>query len=79
MNRKEKYTETTISACEPIADSAVMECPPFDKIIGVGPQSIEELSDDIRLAEREMKDSSQWDSFSNFMTNFKQTHAAWFK
>ena len=51
----------------------------YDKIDGIGPQSVKELIDDVRLAEKEMKDPNQWDSLSNFMISFKQTHAAWFK
>lgn len=51
----------------------------YDKIDGIGPQSVKELIDDLRSAEKEMKDPDQWDSLSNFMIGFKQTHAAWFK
>lgn len=45
----------------------------------IGPQSVEEMYADLSVAEKEMKDPQQWDTLNNFMTGFKQTHAAWFK
>ena len=51
----------------------------YDKIAGIGPQSVEEMYADLSVAEKEMKDPQQWDTLNNFMTRFKQTHATWFK
>jgi hypothetical protein len=47
--------------------------------LDIGPQSVEEMYADLSVAEKEMKDPQQWDTLNNFMTGFKQTHAAWFK
>ena len=71
-------------AGEPTADSALVEqntcvLPNYDKIMGVGSQSVKELHDDLSLAEKEMKDSAQWDTLNNFLTGFKQAHSSWFK
>ncbi len=51
----------------------------FDRIDGVGPCSCQELLDDIKLAEKEMGDMTQWSSLNSFLDGFKQSHAAWFK
>ncbi len=51
----------------------------YDKIIGVGPQSVDELMEDLKQAERDMKNPNQWDTLDNFLTHFKQSHAEWFK
>ncbi len=51
----------------------------YDKIIGVGPQSVDELMEDLKQAERDMKNPNQWDTLDNFLSNFKQSHAEWFK
>ena len=70
--------------CEPASDNAMLEYASpllenYDKIAGIGPQSVEEMYADLSVAEKEMKDPQQWDTLNNFMTGFKQTHAAWFK
>lgn len=53
--------------------------PNYDKIVGVGPQSLEELREDLKQAEREMKDPEKWDTLESFLASFKQSHAAWFR
>ena len=70
--------------CEPASDNAMLEYASpllenYDKIADIGPQSVEEMYADLRVAEKDMKDPQQWDTLKNFMTGFKQTHAAWFK
>ena len=51
----------------------------YDKIDGVGPQSVEELLSDLKEAERDLKSSDQWGSLDGFLAEFKQSHAAWLK
>lgn len=84
MKNEDNNMETTAwAACEPVVDSVAVECDPiignYDGITGVGPQSLEELREDLDNVERELKDPNQWDTLKNFMTHFKQTHSAWFK
>ena len=76
--------ESVGMCCEPAMDNAMLEqesplLANYDKIEGIGPQSVDEMCADLRIAEKEMKDPQQWDTLNNFMTVFKQTHAAWFK
>ncbi|MBQ8065796.1 MAG: hypothetical protein IJ144_04010 [Prevotella sp.] len=53
--------------------------PNYDKIKGIGPQSVDDLMEDLKQVERDMKDPNQWDSLENFLVSFKQTHASWFR
>lgn len=50
-----------------------------DRINGVGPQSVDELMEDLKQAARDMRNPNQWDTLDNFLTTFKQSHAEWFK
>lgn len=51
----------------------------YDRINGVGPQSVDELMEDLKQAARDMRNPNQWDTLDNFLTTFKQSHAEWFK
>ena len=51
----------------------------YDRINGVGPQSVNELMEDLKQTERDMRNLNQWDTLDNFLTTFKQSHAEWFK
>jgi hypothetical protein len=51
----------------------------YDKISGVGPQSVDELKADLKRAERDMKAAEEWDTLDNFLSAFKQSHTEWFR
>ena len=43
------------------------------------PRSIDEITTELKEAERELSDQSKWSTLSGFLSDFKQEHASWLK
>ena len=43
------------------------------------PRSIDEITTELKEAERELSDQSKWSTLSGFLSDFKQGHASWLK
>ena len=51
---------------------------PYDVDFGY-PRTVEELKVEVERAVSERNDSSKWDTWENFMGQFKQKHPQWFR
>lgn len=92
MKEKKTYTpvkeeEKGLKAGEPAVGSCTyapvvsMDEPDYVfgwKDLGL-PRSIDEVSAELKEAERELSDQTKWSPLSDFISDFKQEHASWFK
>ena len=65
----------------PYASTATMSEPGYDfgmKDLGL-PRTLDDVSAELREAERELSDQAKWSSLSDFLSDFKQEHASWLK
>lgn len=63
------------------ASMVTMSEPDYDlgsKDLGL-PRSLDDVSLELREAERELNDQTKWSSLSEFLSDFKQEHASWLK
>lgn len=63
------------------ASTSTMSEPDYDfgmKDLGL-PRSMDDISVELKEAERELSDQTKWSSLSDFLSDFKQEHVSWLK
>ena len=84
MKKQKQYTRFEEES-EIVSEPAVAEKVFVGNDFGLGsrdfglPRTIEEVEAELIEAEKELGDSSQWESLHDFMSEFKQEHDVWLK